>query len=443
MNIHELWGQVKMNMFEKYGQATYEAFISNLEPISYQDGVIVLVAENQFFKESVANRYIDDITFFSKNIDSSLKEVIVATNDEIKSLNINRSGDSQPEYDLNLNPEYTFEKFVVGKNNDFAQAACHNVAENPSKQFNPLFLYGGVGLGKTHLMQAIAHRVLSKFKDKRVMYVTSEKFTNELINILRTSNNENYKTKFRNKYRNADILIIDDIQFIAGKDSVQEEFFHTFNDLYAANKQIIISSDRPPKEITMLEERLSSRFDQGLKVDIKAPDYETRMAILMNKAEGLGLEIPYDVIEYIANNVNSNIRELEGALTRLSAFATLKNQKTITMELAVDALKDIFENLKNKEVTVDRIKEKVAEEHNISIMDMDSKKRSKAIAYPRQIAMYICRELTDLSLPKIGSEFGGRDHTTVLHACNKIEQDIKENEDIKIRVDKVITKIKG
>ncbi|MDV9932010.1 chromosomal replication initiator protein DnaA, partial [Clostridioides difficile] len=308
----------------------------------------------------------------------------------------------------------------------------------PAKAYNPLFLYGGVGLGKTHLMHAIGHHIVSQKKDSKVVYVSSEKFTNELINSIKDDKNE----EFRNKYRNVDVLLIDDIQFIAGKERTQEEFFHTFNTLHEANKQIIISSDRPPKDIPTLEDRLRSRFEMGLITDIQAPDFETRIAILRKKAQLERIDVPNEVMSYIAKNIKSNIRELEGALTRVVAYSSLSN-RVISFDLATEALKDIITTSKNEEINVLRIKEKVSSVFNLKMEDFNSKKRTRSIAYPRQIAMYLTRELTDLSLPKIGEEFGGRDHTTVIHAHDKVSKDIEESEEIKTKIDKIISDLKG
>ena len=337
-----------------------------------------------------------------------------------------------------LNPKYTFDSFVIGPSNKFAYSVCYAVASKPGSEYNPLFLYGGVGLGKTHLMHAIGHHIMCQQEDPKVVYVSSEKFTNELINSIKNDKNE----EFRNKYRNVDVLLIDDIQFIAGKEGTQEEFFHTFNALHEANKQIIISSDRPPKEIPTLEDRLRSRFEMGLITDIQAPDFETRIAILRKKAQMENIEVSNEVTNYIAKNIKSNIRELEGALTRVIAYSSLTN-RTISFDLAVEALKDIITTTKNEEITVNRIKEKVASVFNIKMEDFNSKKRTRSIAYPRQIAMYLSRELTDLSLPKIGEEFGGRDHTTVIHAHDKIVKDIQVNEEIKSKIEKIILDLKG
>ncbi len=320
-----------------------------------------------------------------------------------------------------LNPKYTFDSFVIGNSNRFAHAASLAVAESPAKAYNPLFIYGGVGLGKTHLMHAIGHYILHNNPKSQVVYVSSEKFTNELINSIKDDKN----VEFRNKYRNIDILLVDDIQFIAGKERTQEEFFHTFNALYEANKQIIISSDRPPKEIPTLEDRLRSRFEWGLIADIQAPDFETRMAILKKKADVEKLNIPNEVMVYIATKIKSNIRELEGALIRIVAFSSLTN-KEISVDLASEALKDIISSKQTRQVTIDIIQEVVANYYNLKIEELKSARRTRNIAFPRQIAMYLSRKLTDMSLPKIGEEFGGRDHTTVIHAYEKISNNLKK-----------------
>jgi chromosomal replication initiator protein len=315
-----------------------------------------------------------------------------------------------------------FDTFVIGAGNRFAHAASLAVAEAPAKAYNPLFLYGGVGLGKTHLMHAIGHYVLESNPNAKVVYISSEKFTNEFINAIR----DNQTVDFRNKYRNVDVLLIDDIQFLAGKEQTQEEFFHTFNTLHEENKQIIISSDRPPKEIPTLEDRLRSRFEWGLITDIQPPDYETRIAILRKKAKAEALDIPNDVISYIANKIDTNIRELEGALIRVVAYSSLIN-RDLSAELAAEALKDIIPTNKPRQLTIADIQKTVGEHFDMRLEDFKAKKRTKAIAFPRQIAMYLARELTDFSLPKIGDEFGGRDHTTVIHAHEKIAKELQSD----------------
>lgn len=325
-----------------------------------------------------------------------------------------------------LNPRYTFDTFVVGNNNSLAHAASLAVAESPAEVYNPLFIYGGVGLGKTHLMHSIAHYILEHNPSSKVLYVTSEVFTNELIEAIRNRSDTTSIAEFRKKYRNIDVLLIDDIQFIIGKESTQEEFFHTFNTLHESKKQIIISSDKPPKEFETLEERLRSRFEWGLPVDIQSPDYETRMAILKKKEELDGLSIDDEVMKYIATNVKSNIRELEGALTKIVALSRLKN-RDVNVTLAEEALKDLISPDTRKNITIELITEIIAEHFNISIQDILSTKKSRNIAYPRQICMYLCRDLTDLSLKEIGQKLGKRDHTTVLHGIDKITQDVSKD----------------
>lgn len=337
-----------------------------------------------------------------------------------------------------LNPRYTFDTFVVGANNNLAHAASLAVAESPAEIYNPLFIYGGVGLGKTHLMHSIAHYILEQNPNSKVMYVTSEKFTNELIESIRNVNTT--PTEFREKYRNIDVLLIDDIQFIIGKESTQEEFFHTFNTLHESKKQIIISSDKPPKEILTLEERLRSRFEWGLTVDIQSPDYETRMAILKKKEELDGLQIDNEVMKYIATNVKSNIRELEGALTKIVALSRLK-KKEVNVTLAEEALKDLISPDDKKQITPDLIIDVTAEHFNITSSDIYSVNKSRNIAYPRQIAMFLCRKLTDLSLSDIGKIMGNRDHSTILHGIDKVEKNIDKDSTTQNTIEVLMKKI--
>ena len=333
-----------------------------------------------------------------------------------------------------LNPKYTFETFVVGSGNRFAHAASLAVAEVPANAYNPLFIYGGVGLGKTHLMHAIGHYVLEQDPTKKVVYVSSEKFMNEFINSIQ----ENKAEEFRNQYRTVDVLLIDDIQFLEKKERTQEEFFHTFNALHEDSKQIIISSDRPPREISTLEDRLRSRFEWGLITDIAPPDLETRTAILKKKAEADGMDIPNEVMLFIADRVDSNIRELEGALTRVVAYADL-TKEAISIDLANEALQDIIANNQPKPVSILDIQEKVGEHYNITLEDFISPNRTRTVAFPRQIAMYLSRELTTQSLPKIGDEFGGRDHSTVIHAHDKITRLLQEDEQLQEEIQQICT----
>ncbi len=327
-----------------------------------------------------------------------------------------------------LNPNYTFGSFIVGSSNRLAHAACLAVAEHPARAYNPLFLYGGVGLGKTHLLHAIGNYALDANPEINVLYVSSEKFTNDLINAIRRQNTE----EFRLRYRNIDILLIDDIQFIAGKEGTQEEFFHTFNTLHGAGKQIVISSDRPPKAIVTLEERLRSRFEWGLIVDVQSPDLETRTAILRAKGESLNVQLSNDVIDFLARRIQSNIRELEGSLNRVVAFANL-NLQPITVEVAAAALSELLENTRRHHVTTSVIVETVAHFYGVDLKVLKGRQRSRNIVVPRQVAMYLMREETDASLVEIGKALGGRDHTTVLHGCEKIAEEI--NTDSRLRAD--------
>ena len=341
--------------------------------------------------------------------------------------------------EAHLNPKYTFDTFVVGSNNKFAQAAALAVAESPGDTYNPLFIYGGAGLGKTHLMHSIAHFILEHDENSRVLYVTSEEFTNELIETIRNGNNT-AMSKFREKYRNIDVLLVDDIQFIIGKESTQEEFFHTFNSLHSAKKQIIISSDKPPKDMEILEERFRSRFEWGLIADITLPDYETRMAILHKNEEMNGYNISEDVIKYIATNIKSNIRELEGALTKIVALSRL-NKCDITLELAEEALKDIISPNAQREVTPDLIIQVVSDHFGLTPLDISSQKRNKEIVYPRQIVMYLCRDMTATPLQTIGRYLGGRDHTTIIHGAEKITGDMAKDDTLRNTIEILKKKI--
>ena len=336
----------------------------------------------------------------------------------------------------NLNPNYTFDTFVIGTNNNLAHAASLAVAETPGQIYNPLFIYGGAGLGKTHLMQAIAHFIIASDPSKKVLYVTSETFTNELIESVKTNKN----TEFRNKYRNIDVLLIDDIQFIIGKVSTQEEFFNTFNDLYLLGKQIVISSDRPPKEMETLPDRLRTRFESGLPVDIQIPTYETKMAIINKKSEALGIDFPYEVKDYVATNITSSIRELEGAPTKLSAYSKLSHTP-LTAEFAENTLKDLISPYSKKEITPELIIDVVAEHFHIKPEDIISHKRSADIAFPRHIAMYLCRQMTQTPLEAIGKALGGRDHSTILYGSEKIAKETANNETTKSTIDILIKKL--
>lgn len=444
MEISTIWNLFLKELEKKsMSSVTYNTWFSRMIPksIDYEEKKIIISVPSKFIRDYLANnkRHLDLIKKSLFDVSGYDFDITIISEDEDEgpAINIKRSESNESR----LNPKYTFESFVVGKSNEFAHAASLAVAENyddPSNAFsNPLFIYGGVGLGKTHLMHAIGNFIMSQDPSKKILYVTSEQFTNELINSIQTNKNE----EFRNKYRKVDLLLIDDIQFIADKDRTQEEFFHTFNELHEQNKQIVLTSDKPPKEIKSLEERLISRFAWGLVVDIGQPDLETRIAILRSKADAEGFEISDEVINYIAENVKSNIRELEGALSRVVAYSKL-SVGPINTENAAIVLNDIFEAKKKKIINANFIKKVVSKEYDITVEDLNSKKRTRQIAFPRQIAMYITRELTDLSLPKIGEEFGGRDHSTVIHAYDKIEKTMSDDPIFKIKINELINKIK-
>ncbi len=441
-NLSDMWQKTLTILKTELTEVSHNTWLKPLEPVALKGNTLYLSVVNDFTKGILQARYSNLIINALKQITSQEYKLEFTVPGSEQYLKITRTNNKERDPDsfdsLNLNPKYVFDTFVIGNSNRFAHAASLAVAEAPAEAYNPLFLYGGVGLGKTHLMHAIGHFTLSQNPNAKVVYVSSEKFTNELINSIRYDKN----VEFRNKYRNVDVLLVDDIQFIAGKESTQEEFFHTFNALHEANKQIIISSDRPPKEIPTLEDRLRSRFEWGLITDIQPPDLETRIAILRKKAEVEGMDIPNEVMHHIAKKIQSNIRELEGALIRIIAYSSLTNRE-VTIELTDEALKDILSSSRPKQISVKLIKEVVSEHCSIKMEDFNSKRRNRSISYPRQIAMYLCRELTDLSLPKVGEEFGGRDHTTVIHAYDKISKDISMDIEIKNKIDNIIKDIKG
>lgn len=439
--IHLLWKQAQGYLHEKLGKTVFETWISPLQPKTAQDGTIIVEAPDNFFCDWVEKHY-----------KTLIEEAVKLSNPEISGISFRVKTDqtdspktekpvptqSKPAESIEnfkLNPRCTFDNFVIGPSNRHAHAYSLAVAESPAKAYNPLFIYGGVGLGKTHLMQAICHHIKIKVGGNvKICYITSEKFTNELIDAIQHHSTAAFRQKYRN---NIDVLVIDDINFIAGKESTQEEFFHTFNTLYDAHKQIILSSDRPPKEIANLQERLVSRFSWGLTTDIQPPDIETRIAILKKKIERESVSVPDDVIFFIAQLIRTNIRELEGALIRTIAYSLLE-EKPVTLELAKEVLKDLLKEPK-KLITVDFIQRCVAEEFSISLHDLKIKRRNKNIVLPRQIAMYLSREYTDLSLPEIGTHFGGKDHTTVLYSYKKIKKDLENNiSGVKNKIEKVV-----
>ncbi|MGG0643744.1 chromosomal replication initiator protein DnaA [Sporosarcina gallistercoris] len=433
-HLENLWQEVLSKVEEKISRPSFETWLKSTKLLSYGAENVTIAVPNSFSKEWLESHYVHLITGILSELtgEDRLIQFVVPEDMAEKDFAVPKPVVKKVEKSAvattaaMLNPKYTFDTFVIGSGNRFAHAASLAVAEAPAKSYNPLFIYGGVGLGKTHLMHAIGHYVLEQNPALKVVYLSSEKFTNEFINSIR----DNKAGEFRDQYRSVDVLLIDDIQFLAGKEQTQEEFFHTFNTLHEESKQIVISSDRPPKEIPTLEDRLRSRFEWGLITDIAPPDLETRIAILRKKAKADGLiDIPNEVMLYIANQIYTNIRELEGALIRVVAYSSLVNMD-ITPDLAAEALKDIIPNARPRIVTIVDIQKTVGEHFSVRLEDFSAKKRTRAIAFPRQVAMYLSRELTDASLPKIGSEFGGRDHSTVIHAHEKISKMIKEDKSL-------------
>lgn len=430
IDLSKIWDKILDYTKQEIGERAFENWFTQTRLSSITDDELIIEVPSNFFKDWIYDHYRDILNI------SILKTIgkVIPVSFEIKaSLAAKKSGDSQsvviskpvqkkPFY---LNPRYTFEGFVVGSSNRFAHAATMAIAEAPAKAYNPLFIYGGVGLGKTHLMQAACHYISEMHNDLKLFYTSSERFTNELISAIQNRTT----AKFREKYRNVDVLLIDDVHFIAGKESTQEEFFHTFNVLYDAHKQIVLSSDRPPKTIPGLEERLVSRFEWGLVTDVQPPDLETRIAILKKKAERNLTDLPEDVLYFIAEIIRTNIRELEGALIKVIAYSSLENKK-ISLALTKDVLKDVLLE-EEKKISIELIQKKVADYFDVKISELKAKKRNRQIAYPRQIAMYLSRELTNMTLPDIGEHFGGRDHSTVIHSYEKIRKELKKNQNVK------------
>lgn len=421
-----VWNQVLQSLAEEIDASSFDIWFSMVKFKTFRNDRVYVSVPNSLTKEWIESRYLDSLQSKIRSLTQQNIELVFNTESQIEKEGMFTT----------LNHKYTFDTFVVGNSNRFAHAACYAVGESPSKAYNPLFIYGGVGLGKTHLMQAIGHHIMKKKHDYSVVYVSSEQFTNELISSIKDDN----MAGFRNRYRRVDVLLIDDIQFLAGKERTQEEFFHTFNTLYESNKQVVISSDRPPRNIPTLEDRLRSRFEWGLITDIQPPDLETRIAILRKKAQTEDFNVPYDVLDYIANYIDSNIRELEGALVRLVAFATITN-KPLNMTTASEALKDILPPPRPKKITIESIQKTVSKYYGLEVSELLSKKRNKQLVHPRQIAMYLCRRLTDASYPQIGEQFGGRDHTTVIHANEKVERDIQTDGELAAAIEELCKKI--
>ncbi len=439
-----LWQNCKEKLKNSLGETSFDTWIAPLNVKKTGPFSIILEAPDSFFKNWVESNYLAQIKEVLKEVGQNNFEVSLSVNPNLLQRKTNKifktiqkNFAEEPQSSLRLNPRFSFENFIVGASNRMAHAASLAVATAPGKSYNPLFIYGGVGLGKTHLMQATAQRILLENPQFKVKYTSSEKFTNELILSIRNRSTE----KFRQKYREIDALLIDDIQFLAGKEAAQEEFFHTFNVLYDYHKQIIVSSDRPPKEIPRLEERLVSRFSWGLVVDIHPPDYETRVAILQKKLEKDPVKIDPEVIDFIARNVTTNIRELEGALIRIIAYSLIED-KPISLILAKDILKDMVKEIYRR-TTPELILEKVSNYFDFNKEDLKKKGRNKNLVLPRQIAMYLIRKLTELSLPEIGGFFGAKHHTTILYAYKKIEQDLKKDEKLKFSINSITQEIKG
>ena len=455
MNQDQIWSQVQEELRFQLAKRTYDMWLKNTSVVSADGATFRIGVPSKLAKDWLEDRFsgliqetLQAVTGAEVDIDFVIAPSVhrpahaMFDGDEAKGSENGHENGADPASEVGviapseLNARFRFSSFVVGHNSQFAHAAAKAVAEAPGDSYNPLFLYGGVGLGKTHLMHAIGHEVHDRFPRKRVVYLTSEQFTNEVISSIATAR----MGEFRHKYRTVDVLLIDDVQFLAGKDRTKEEFFHTFNALHEINKQIVISSDRPPKEIPTLEDRLRSRFEWGLIADIQPPDFETRLAILHSKLGNNGSLIPEEVLSFIAHKVQRNIRELEGALTRIQAFAAV-HQRQIDEEEAARLLSDIIPAGTRKPINVERIQALVADYYNVTLDDMKGKRRDKHIVFPRQVAMYLVREETPSSLPAIGKAFGGRDHTTALHSIEKIANELKEDERLRYEVQAIREKL--
>lgn len=441
----QAWKEVTSILQEKIQPVTFNTWIKPVVPVDITDKEITLKVPNEYNQTMILERYnkdIKDSLFLVLGKDYTLNVIVVEEKEEIKENTepsvLEEKEESNENYGSILLSQYTFDNYVIGNSNKFVHAIALAVAESPSTLYNPLYLHGGVGLGKTHLMNAIGNHFLTLYPDKKVMYISSEQFTNELVNAIRTQKNE----EFRNKYRNIDLLMIDDIQFIGGKASSEEEFFHTFNALHQSNKQIVISGDRPPKELHTLEKRLRSRFESGQIIEVAPPDFEMRAAILQQKAEQFNLNIDYEIVQYIAARITSNIRELEGAIRKLTAYSRLKNEDKITMELVAECLKD-FNTTDPNNITEDAIIFAVEKYFNLKEESIKSSRKTKDIAFGRQIVMYLMRELLDMSYASIGQVLGGRDHSTVLHGVDKIENQYNNDMTIKNVIDDIIKNIKN
>ncbi len=440
MNMESLWEQTCALLSREMPYVSYSTWVDgNMVPRILEDDILFIMVKMERMISMIQNKYAGLIEKKLSEVAGRPMKIMLLNKEEIeKRIEPDPVRPQQDDNDPRLNPKYTFESFVVGNANRFAHAAALAVAEDPGEAYNPLFIYGGVGLGKTHLMQAIGHFIHQTDPKKKILYMTSENFTNELISAIQMK-----KTyEFRDRIRKVDVLMVDDIQFIAGRESTQQEFFNTFNELHNENKQIILTSDKPPKDIQRLEERLSSRFEWGLVADIQRPDVDTRVAILREKTVQEGIEVPDEVLHLIAGKIDSNIRELEGCLTRLVAYSTLVKEP-ITIDLCERALQEVFNTVKRKQITAELIMQTVSDYYGLTLDDMTGPTRKREITVPRQIAMYLTREMTGMSLPQIGNVFGGRDHTTVLHSCKTVEANMKANTDIRAVVEDIKTLVKN
>ena len=438
MNIESLWEQTCALLSRDMNYVSYSTWIDgNMVPGILEDDTLFITVKMMI--SMIQNKYASLIERRLSEVAGKPMQIVLLTKEEMEARTANNgSVKTQDDNDPHLNPKYTFESFVVGNANRFAQAAALAVAESPGEAYNPLFIYGGVGLGKTHLMQAIGHFIHQNDPDKKILYMTSETFTNQLISAIQLK-----KTyEFREKIRQADVLMVDDIQFIAGRESTQQEFFNTFNELHNDNKQIILTSDKPPKDIQRLEERLCSRFEWGLVADIQAPDRETREAILRDKVRQEGIAVPDEVLQLIAEKVQSNVRELEGCLTRLNAYSSMTGQP-ITLELSELALKEIFDQKQPKKVTAEMIMQTVSDYYSVTLSELVGPTRKREVTVPRQVAIYLTREMTGMSLPQIGEVFGGRDHTTIMHSCKVMENAINKDSSMKNLVNAVKNRVQN
>ena len=439
MDLESLWKSACALLEKKMNYLAYSTWVQdNLYPVTLEDDTLIIGAKMEPLIPMIQKKYLSTIEKCLSESEGKVLKALILTKNEINHRLARTKTEGEDDTDPHLNPKYTIDSFVVGDNNRFARAAALAVAESPGEVYNPLFIYGGVGLGKTHLMQAIGNYVYEKNPEKRILYMTSETFMNEMINAIQQKSTY----EFRAKLRMVDVLLVDDIQFIAGREATQQEFFNTFNELHNDNKQIVLTSDKPPKDIQRLEERLCSRFEWGLVADIQAPDEETRAAILREKVRQEKFDVPDEVISMIAREIKSNVRELEGCLTRLVAYSNM-TKEPITLELSQNALKEIIDSRKVKIITAEMIMQSVSDYYNVTLSEMVGPTRKREITIPRQVAIYLTREMTGMSLPQIGTVFGGRDHTTILHSCKVMENTVRDDPGMKSLVNSIKRQIES